>query len=44
MQSETNRMASCSVPIMTAVVKKRVGNKSAPKASFSSRKTALRLF
>jgi hypothetical protein len=41
---ETNRAASGSSPIMTAVVKKRVGNNSTKNASYSSRKTALPLF
>jgi hypothetical protein len=41
---ETNHVASGSFPIMTAVVKKPVGNKSVQKASYSSRKTAFPLF
>jgi hypothetical protein len=44
LKSETNRVASGSVPIMTAEVKKAVGKKSVQKASYSSRKTAFPLF
>jgi hypothetical protein len=43
LEAETDRAASGSSPMMTAVVKKRVGNKSVQKASYSSRKMASRI-